>query len=709
MLIKHSCYKARSEITAFTLLDDDTIAFSTATHGVKIFSHEKCSTLKNIPIKFLGQNTTAVCFSKDSNILAFANNNIIYIVNTENKLLIQKIQTNEGTIQLIEFTPNSKYLITGTRDGRVMKYRYDGSSSLSRLCSFGEHETKSIRTIRNNYVSAFSFYDNLLACTGYGGSITILKIHSLSSKYTMFHSALRINALCFYNKDTLLSGSIDGILHIHSLKQKKIRATLNTPFNKINTILIMPNPQYVMVSGAGEQLCIIDILNAKVISTSYLVFKHNVISITLTKEDHLLVLLDSKEFFKVELPKVTHLRNFIRSGDLDKAYALIDIDPMLKGTQEHKSIEVMYNKLISQAINALINSNTKEAHLIMQKVNDVPSKKDDISSIFKAFEFYSRFNTLYLEKKYSLAYPLADKYPALKYTRQYKKMEEVFKEAYTFAQKQILIGHHDVAEDILSVYVTVLSKKPILHLILKHNEDFIEFLKAISEKNFKTIEKLIRKNEIFLQIPTYIKLKKSVQLVLDTIQNHINKGDVNSAINTIKKHLQTPSIKEELQDLYRDAKLVKKLQSSYADNDFKSCYEIIDSSQNLCSLELSKLLEKHWAKLVSECEEYAFDGDFSSIKKKFGLLIGVNTRLEKIGDLLRLSFHTKIKALLSKKSFKNAENIIYSYIDTFGTDSEMLLIMKMYEKASADKLAFTTNQNTRKARNSWLNAPIIKS
>ncbi|CAI6147143.1 MAG: hypothetical protein SPLUMA1_SPLUMAMAG1_01902 [uncultured Sulfurimonas sp.] len=288
-------------------------------------------------------------------------------------------------------------------------------------------------------------------------------------------------------------------------------------------------------------------------------------------------------------------------------------------------------------------------------------------------------------------------------------MEEVFTEAYSFAQKQILIGRHDIAEEILSVYITVLSKKPMLHLILKQNEDFIEFLKAISDKNFKTIEKLIRKNNIFSKIHTYIKLTKSAQIALDTIQNQINQGDVDSAIDTIKKYMQLPSIKEELQDLYRDAKLVKKLQESYKNNDFKSCYEIIDSSQNLYSLELSQLLEKHWSKLVSECEEYEFKGDFSAIKKKFGLLIAVKTRLEKIGDLLRLSFHTKIKALLSKKSFKNAENIIYSYTDTFGTDSEILLIMRTYEKASGIKLAFTVNQETRKARDSWLNAPIIKS
>lgn len=62
---------------------------------------------------------------------------------------------------------------------------------------------------------------------------------------------------------------------------------------------------------------------------------------------------------------------------------------------------------------------------------------------------------------------------------------------------------------------------------------------------------------------------------------------------------------------------------------------------------------------------------------------------------------------MAKKSFRNAENVIYSYIDTFGSDSEITLIMKMYEKATKKKLAITLNQDQRKARDAWTTAAII--
>ena len=707
MLIKHECYKARSEITAFSVLNNDSIAFSTAMHGAKIFSHQRCSAIKNLTLESLGHNTTAVSFSKDEELIAFANNNIIYIVQTHDKLLLQKIHTYEGTITLLEFVPNSKYIITGTKDGRVMQYRYDGRSGLSRLCSFGQAKEGRETALKNNYVSAFTFYNNTLACSGYGGDITIVKLPSRSSKYTFNASKFRINALCFLTNDTLLSGGNDGILQIHSLKQKKVLKKITTPFQKISSILIMPNPQYVMLSSDSKNLCIIDLENAKLVSSAYLSFKDNVSKIALTKENNLLVVLHSKQFYKVVLPTAQHIKDFILNGELDKAYRLIEKDPMLKGTREHKRVEVLYDKLYAQAIDALINSNTKEARNLMKKFNDIPSKKDDINSIFKAFEYYPRFVNLYLEKKHALAYALCEKYPALKHTKQYKKMEEIFKNDYAFAQKQILIGREDVAKEILSTYITVLSKKPMLNLLLKQNKDFIRFLKAINEQDFATIEKLIKNNEVFTQIPSYTAMLESTQKALLSIESFINKGLADEAIAQIKLHLKTSSIKNELQELYRDAKLLKQLQESYKQNDFKSCYEIIDSAHNLHALELTILLEDHWSKLMQECESYAFKGDFKSIKKRLGSLIRVKTRTEKVGDILRLSFYTKTKAFMAKRSFKNAENVIYTYIDTFGIDSEILLLMKTYEKASKQKLAITLNQDTRKARDAWLNAFII--
>jgi len=150
----------------------------------------------------------------------------------------------------------------------------------------------------------------------------------------------------------------------------------------------------------------------------------------------------------------------------------------------------------------------------------------------------------------------------------------------------------------------------------------------------------------------------------------------------------------------------EKLLLAYEKNDFKKCYELIDN-HSIHNTELITLLERHWVKLMLGCEDYALDGDIKSIKRVLNGLIGTKTRVDKIGDLLRVAFHSKIKSLQKSKKFTNAENIIYSYIDIFGVDIEIKDIMKKFEKESSNKLAITQNQNERVLRENWLNADII--
>ncbi|MEA1983974.1 MAG: hypothetical protein U9N39_10555 [Campylobacterota bacterium] len=709
MLSKEECYRARSQIEALCVLENNAIAISTKIHGVKILSHDSCSTLKNLSIDLLSHQTTAVAFSKKSQLFAFANHRIIYIFNSQNKTLLQTIYTNEGDIELLSFVADSKYLVAGTKHGRVMQYRYDGRAHLSRLCSFGQTRTQQKQHLKNNYVSAFAFKESLFASSGYGGAITILKMSSYANRHIINSSKVRIDALCFLEDDRIVSGNIEGFIQIHSLKKHQATKTIPTSFRNINKILLMPNSRYVMVSGQNKKLILIDAVLGKIASENYLSFNHNVTHMALTSDKKLFVSLEDDTLQKINLPTPQDLKTHLFNSELDKAYTLIEKDPMLQETREHKRVEVMYEKLYTQAIDSLINANAQEARKFIKTFEKVPSKKEDVSSIFKAFEFYPKFKTLFLEKKYALAYAIASNYPALKRTYHYKKMEEIFKEAFGFAQKQILIGRQDLAEEILSSYSSVSSKKTIIRLLLTQNRDFLDFLKAINEKNHLQIEKLVQKNEVFTQIPNFTTLKNSTEESLLHIRDAIDSGEPKKALELIKNLRSTHSVKEELQELYRDCKLLSKLQEKYEESDFKSAYEIIDSSYTLKNLELTSLLEKHWDKLMNRCEESALKGDIKSIKSILGELIYVKSRVDKIGDLLRLSFHMKIKGLMSKRNFKSAESIIYSYIDIFGRDSEILTIMSLYEKTAKSRLAITQNQQADVARDNWLNSAIIMS
>lgn len=703
----HECFQTHSKITNITVLSDELIALSTKLHGIKIFSLSDCAIQEDFSINLLGEKTTATAFSKEHKLFAFANSQTIHIINLQNRTTLQTIYTDEGEIEVLTFVENSAYLITGTKEGYVSQYRYDTKTQLSCLCSFPNLLTKSTLHVKNSYVSAITSNETYIASSGYGGDITLIQINSLAEKIRLQTSKVRINVLLFVESKTLISGNADGIVQIHSLQKEPTFKNITTPFTSIKNIILMPNKRFIMVSADSKKLILIDIDLAKIVSYNYLVFEHKVEKLLLTKKSELLVALKNQELLKIKLTKPEEINAYILHNSLDKAFALVENDPMLQGTQEHQRLEAVYQKIFSQAITALTNANKKEALRVTEIFQNIKSKKEEIYALFKAYENYPRFKTLSTQKNYALLYAMAHKYPALKQTREFKKAENSFKKAFRVAQKELLRGEKIRAREVLSPYITIISKKIIIRLLLNDNSDFIRFLKALQEREYLLVKELVTKDKTLKQIPAFTNFQDSIADSLKSVQKSINESEIDQAIVQIKSLQNIPTIQKELKDLYTTCKGVEALQKSYKKNDFKHCYEILDTNNNLEELQLTKLLEKHWTQSIRKCEEFALCGNIKGIKEELGELIHVQTRAKKTGDLLRVSFHTKIESLLKSRSYVNAENLIYSYIDIFGIDKKLKSLMKNQEQLSNKKLAITLNQEKVISRDAWLYSSLI--
>jgi len=699
------CQKVRSAVTSLKALQNNTVAISTQMHGIRIFGADDCQNKQILSIPQLNHKTTALDIHPSENICVIANDKVIYIISLTNKSILQTIFTQNGTISIISFVPNKPYIVSGTDEGRVMLYRYDGHSEISRLISFTHIDSK--RKATNKYVSAFAFSKNYMACSGYGGCVSLIHFNSHKQVQKYCHSKVRVDSLCFIDEEALLFGNAEGTLYLQSLQNKEHIFSINMPFANIKNIIHFPASDFVIVSGSSSSISLVNIKTRKLISPKYILFDDEVHTMTLTNKQNLIVVLKNKQIYHVKFANAQDLKEYILTKNISKAFEIIDTDPRLQGTREHKRVEVLYEKLYAKAFNALINANQEEAKKIIATTKDIRSKTQEINLLYKAYDNYAKFKSFYFDKKYALAYNLSDKFPPLKYTPQYKKMQESFKEAYTFAQKQILLGRQDIAKDALMPYITVLSKRALIHLLLRQNKEFVEFLRALQNKDYNRIHSLVSQYEIFKDIPGYRTLQKSQEIVLENINTAINNAKVDEAIQQIKS-LQSFTCNEDiLEELYDNALSVKKVLKSYQQNDFKTCYELIDSDERLQKLEVVKLLEKHWQKLMNKCEKYAFEGNIQSIKETLGELISISSRAQRTGDLLRLSFYIQIKKLVKQNKFTSAENLIYSYIDIFGVDKELKVIMHNYEEYTSKKLAITHEKEKKRSRNSWLHSQIL--
>lgn len=701
----NDCQHARSEITAFAKLNTDFFAFSTKYHGAKIIANQECGVKQSFKDENLNFNTTAVCFSTDAQFIAYATKTHLHIADMQNKKVIKSIYTDNEHLTILSFDLSSKYIIAGNIEGRVLLYKYNSNSQLSRLCSFPFQRPKT--RVKKNFVSSITFYKNLLAVSGYGGAIFIIDIYSQANKKVLLHGTSRKNALLFLNENTIISGDNNGNLQLISIRNNEILKNINLPFRKTNQIVAIPNTKYLIVHANTNTMLIIDSKEFKIIHNKYMEFDDNINKIEAIDAKTLIVCLINQKILHVELPNRERLNSLIADNSLEDAYALIEKEPMLKDTLEHRLLEKMYDKAYLDAANALINQNKALAYQIMEVYKDVNSKKESIKLLYTSFENYNRFKTLYLEKKYALAYAMSIKFPALKATKQYESMEMRWKETFTNAQRHILLGRPDYAKSLFKEYITVSAKRPIIQLILKHNELFIDFLKALDKKDYNKVNEISIKNPLFTQMPIYKTLESDMQKSISRVEAYIKKNKIDLAKKSLAKIDGTPGFSQEVDQLYSMCDDMIKLQKLYENNNFYACYDLIDESPHLYFSELGELLQKHWSKLMHDCEEYASKGNVKDIKSTLGELIKLKGRKDKTGDLLRVSFQVQIKFLLAKKSFNSAQNLIYSYIDIFTQDSEISALMKKYEALSRKKLAITIAEDENKSRYSWIDSKII--
>jgi hypothetical protein len=232
----------------------------------------------------------------------------------------------------------------------------------------------------------------------------------------------------------------------------------------------------------------------------------------------------------------------------------------------------------------------------------------------------------------------------------------------------------------------ILYVKKSNSLLVCANTNYIALIdlnkEVIVNNKFKLFEDIVQEISLLPQDTLLVKLK-------------------NSQKKSLKLNISTsnaPVTQEISPSLNRGGET--ELLQAYDANDFKQCYELIDK-YNLDTHQLAILLEKHWEKLIQSCEEFALKGDAKSIISTFKELLFIQTRSEKIGDLLRLSFFQKIKILSEEKLYQSAMNIIYSYIDIFGYDREIAMIIKKFELHSKQKIAIFRDSEDRRSRACW--------
>ncbi len=633
----------------------------------------------------------------DSKYLAILTDSGISVVDKSSDTTLQTIDLKGEALSHIAVDPSSKYIFVGTHSGRVLQYSFTSPLLLSRICSF-THTQK-------NSVKYFAFYKNLIACSSFCGEIIVADFISHHNKKIFLTTNNKVVALSFIDVKTLLCASKEGDLLIISLQKSKSQ-TIKRSFTDLQEIVVMKDKRYALILYNKKNIALIDLKKNQSINSTFFSYKEDIEHISLLGDHDLLLTLSNSQSIKIKLADTAKLHSYILHNSLDKAFELVDQNPLLASSQEYQELQNLYNTLHKEAFNALIEGKKALAWQLMEVFSRVPQKHKEIKLLFQAFEHYERFTILVEEQKYYIAYPMSEKFPPLQETDPYLQMQESWKRSFTQAQKLLHHNRKEDAKKIVEKFIHIDVKRKLIQLLMHRNKEFITFLQALQKSDFKQIDILCKKNKIFLTTPLLDTLKNRIEDTIIEIANLLENNDTSSAKKLLIQLHQSPFYKKEIQDLKERYTYNCELEEAYNRSDFIRCYETIDACEHLKHTRLGEMLEKHWGKLMLKCEAYALNGNIQGIKTTLAELLVLPSRREKIGNLLRVSFQSKITQLLKTKKFKSAENFIYSYLDIFGNDKEIYYIMNRFESLCNYTLAITHKQHTR-CRDNWIDSTLI--
>jgi len=697
------CFKAYSSILSLKILDNDTIIFATSNSGIRIIDSQDYSVLSNTLPEQLNTATRYTVFSQDSRLVAFVNLNTIYVMVIQTQKIIKTIKLDSEGIDIISFDPTSNYIIVGTSSGRVLQYRFNSNLQLSRLCSFPYLlPDEKFSQKEKNFISAFAFHNDMFACSGYGGAIYILNLHARNNTKIVTRSRVKIETLYFLDDNHLISGNADGVLEIINLNETSKIQRLNAPFTNITNIVAMPNKEYILVSSNKNYISLININTMKIIDNRYLEFDTTIDKVIQKDEESLLVILKDATVFRVELVNINNLRSLIQNNKIYQAYKLLQKSPMLRGSKEDLHLEERYQENLSEAIAYIIKGDIESAQNITRPLINISSKKEEIELIYTAFNHYEKFKQFFHEKKYPLVYSMADRYPALQKTIEYRSIEKFWQKSFVEAQRQMLLNNSESARALLSEYIMVPSKRPVIKHILYKNKEFINFLQAIEKKEFSKINTIAKENKTFTNLNHYQTLNNEMKHSLAEAKELIKIGNLNLAeiiIERLEKDSHYESIAVELR---LESQNVKKLFDAYNDDNLVLCYKLLDANNLLKNTDLAKHLESKWNLMIDISEKHAIKGKIDELEKELGALKKVPSRSSKIGDLLRLAYQTRIHYYIKKSLYKDAKKLIILYAETFGLDLELSNIISIYTKTSSLKILLTSAQARRKPRDYWV-------
>lgn len=699
MPIKSILTQFTSSIIRLEPLQKPWLGIVTAENEIYLYNTTNQSKEKIVHLNLSNDATLICAFDSLGMQLIFGTDRseTLHLIDLNQKKIIRQFELDHQHPTAIAFAPDGTHFICGTDDGRVLLWRYDAKTMLARMHSFPEYAAYSTIKPKINFVSVLQFEGDLLATSGYGGSVVITDYRSQTHTQRLHPGYVRNNALLFYH-ESLIVGNQNGILLKLDRNGKSLNQRLATPLGAITQLLRIGPEPYILVASTHRRLLLIDGEKMKIIHDRYIELDENLTSLCKGDESTIYIGTEKGGVYRFDLEPLNHFESLIKSKAYAEAYRYTQQEPLLQKNKTYEILESIFEKELNLASLALEKGENEKAKLILTPFS--PAKSKEITTLFIAFSHINRLMYLFQQQKFSAFYGLIEQYPLLRRTSVYLQAEEAWDECFSHAQKWMLSGKIKEARAKLQPFSMVNVKAPFIQLLLQHIDVLKAYSKALHSHDYQTLKQLSQHYPIIRKLPSYLRLIAEAGELSPAITDALKEKAFEHAFLLLEELREVVQYEDDFIRLKNFTSHAYNLHHTIQNHQWRSAYHLLDTYPELLILPWGQMLEEQWHHKLELCERFAMLGDPSSIKKELTNLINLQNRHERIGDILRAAYHTQLKHIVTKHS-ESFEMAVNNYCDLFGMDTQLLHLLKKTQHQGIHS-NLQPMQYKFKARSFWL-------
>jgi len=674
-------FNIKNGISFIRYIGENKLVVVDSLNTIRIYDLGEMKLINGFKIKLPQNNPleNSVSVSKNGKYVAIAikKKRKVSIWDIQEKKLLYTLGWHRGDILAVDFDENEKYLLTGAEDGRSYMWSLSSGKMVLTLPSHADYVT-AIKFNKNGLWAAIGTYDRYV-------TVANLNDIELSIKKKSHKSA--VVKLKFLKNKYLISGDKTGELIVWIYSTGQIASRLTPMIDRINDFTFSKDFLFA-VSDNNKKVALYDLEKFEEISNEFIKLLEIPSTIEYIEDLNYLV-IGTKEgsvYIYDLLSDEKQLQEFTMKNEFEKVYEIISKNPFLKRTSLYTILENRWNKILSQAHSFLERGEKETAKKLLSPFLKIPSKRAFVQSLLNDFSEFEKFKKAVLSKKYPLAYSLAAKYPYLKNTAYYKKMEEEWRKK--FAKAKILInkkGMEDEVKELLKPFRGVPQKTPLIQALFTEKQLYALLLQKLHKKDFEEFFHLINRHPFLTESEEYEKAVEYGKKLLESAKDLLKKGEYKKVINIAEILARFPMYKNEAIELEEEAKILAEFQRLLALKDYEKILKFVEKYPFLEENEEFKQLEKEWKNIFNKAEAYAFKGEISKVLNIAQKYMNIKEKRMAIAQLIKSAYLQEIISLIAKA--KKGVNVkeyfekgIKNYIKIFGFDLEINDLIEQAKK-----------------------------